>query len=329
MKEYNKNLFNKVNNSLNLLNKNHKIANYEQLFSLYDSVVNNQPNKKKYYFNYNIDNNIINNDYKGNNFISQIIKDKINERKLYLFNHNNDMTKSYNKDQNNINSNNINLAKSQNYKTFITSDYIQSNKVNNEEEQKNIIHVGKSLNDILIKNINDEMINKGILIQRPFSKKKKCVTQQNSKNKNFNNYQMHMDLFSDKMKKEFNNYLKEYKLSQKKTLRSVSKEIADKKAKMTKIIPIYIKGFKKDLIDIFHSRKILDLEYQKLYSKPCVNIEEILHYQNKNGNNEFKKGKIPFYWFLRTVNNPYSKKTKIKQQRPHSGNIFIKFTSDE
>jgi hypothetical protein len=115
MKEYNKYLFDKVNNSLNLLNKNHKIANYEQLFSLYDSVVNNQPNKKKYYFNYNIDKNIINKDYKGNNFISQIIKDKINERKLYLFNHNNDMTKSYNKDQNNINSNNINLAKSQNY----------------------------------------------------------------------------------------------------------------------------------------------------------------------------------------------------------------------
>ena len=171
MKEYNRNLFNKVNNSLNLLSKNHKIVNYEQLFSLYDSVVNNKPNKKKYYFNYNIDNNKINNDYKGNNFISQMIKDKINERKLHLFDHNNDITKTYNKDQNDTNANNINLTKSQNYKTFITSDYIKPDKVNNEKEQKNIIHVGKSLNDILIKNINDEMINKGILIQRPFSKK--------------------------------------------------------------------------------------------------------------------------------------------------------------
>ena len=171
------------------------------------------------------------------------------------------------------------------------------------------------------------MINKGILIQMPVSEKKNLNAKKHFKI-NYNNYETHMEIFEQKMKKEFNDYLKEYKLAQKKSLKSVSKKIADKKEEMTKCIPLYIKGFKKNPIDIFHSRKIFDLDYQKYYRKPSVNIEEILHYQNKNGSNNFKKGKIPFYYFLRTVNNPYDKKS-LSRKRPKSGKIQIEFKEEE
>lgn len=318
MKDNNKGLYNRVRYSLIHIDNNNGNLNHDQLFTLYDSVINNQPKKKNSIFkiNYNINNNYSINDYKEKNLISQIVKDKVNLNKYHLFNHNNNKHTKPN-----------NFINNKDYKTFITNTQMKGN-ITKSKENKKVIHVGKSLNDILIKNINDEMINKGILIQRSFSSRKFNKSDRNIRNQNYNNYETHMELFDQKLKKEFVNYIKEYKLADKKTLRSVSKKIADKKEKITKNIPIYIKGFRKNPIDIFHSRKIFDLEYQKLYNKPCVNIEEILHYQNKNGTNDFKKGKIPFYYFLRTVNNPYDKKKKIIK-RPKSGKIFIEFkTSD-
>lgn len=319
MKDNNKGLYNRVRYSLIHIDNNNGILNHDQLFTLYDSVINNQPKKKNSIFkiNYNINSNYSINDYKEKNLISQIIKDKVNLNKYHLFNHNN----------NNKHTKPNNFINNQDYKTFITNTQMKGN-ITKSKENKNVIHVGKSLNDILIKNINDEMINKGILIQRPFSSRKYNKSDRNIRNKNYNNYETHMKLFDQKLKKEFVNYIREYKLADKKTLRSVSKKIADKKEKIIKNIPIYIKGFRKNPIDIFHSRKIFDLEYQKLYNKPCVNIEEILHYQNKNGTNDFKKGKIPFYYFLRTINNPYDKKKKIIK-RPKSGNIFIEFKTND
>ena len=172
------------------------------------------------------------------------------------------------------------------------------------------------------------MINKGILVQRPFTTRKSYKNRK-IKRKNFNNWENHLEIFERKIKKEFRDYLKEYKLAQKKSLRSISKKIADKKEEMTRSIPIYIKGFKKDPINIFHSRKIFDLEYEKKYNKPEINIEEILHYQNKNGNYNFRQGKIPFYYFLRTVNNPYDKKKRLLKKRPKSENIYIEFNGEE
>ena len=124
-----------------------------------------------------------------------------------------------------------------------------------------------------------------------------------------------MKYFGQKMKKEFYNYLYAYDLAQKKTLRNVSPKLANRRDKIFKKIPIYIKGYKKDPLDIFHQRNIFDLEYQRYYSKPCVNIEEILHNQNKTGENKFKKRKTPFYWLYRTVKNPKLK--KLTQQRNH------------
>ena len=54
-----------------------------------------------------------------------------------------------------------------------------------------------------------------------------------------------------------------------------------------------------------------------------VNIDDLLHYQNKTGDNNFKKKKTPFYFYLRTVNNPFDKKYLVKKGLP--GSFRIKF----
>lgn len=330
-----KDIYNQVRYSLINLNKNNNLLKYEPLFTLYDSVINNKPIKN--FSNYKVANNknflTSRKDLKNKNLINQIIKEKLDHHKVNLFHKNNKyiFIKPIENDEIST-KNNSTIYNPKNMNIFLTNTksntntYIQTTKRNNSENEK-VIHAGKCINDILIKNINDEMINKGILVQRPFTSKR---AHKNTKNprKNFNNWENHLAIFEPKIKKEFEDYLKEYKLAQKKSLRSISKKLAIRKEKMTKSIPIYIKGFKKDNSDVFHSRKIFDLEYQKLYSKPSINIEEIFHYQNKNSNYNFRQGKIPFYYFLRTVSNPYDKKTFFKN-RPNSDKKYIEFNGEE
>ena len=336
MVENSKIVYNKVCYSLKNLEENNKIIKYDELFKLYDSVVNSHSPRKSN--NFKITSNAdsvspINNSQK-NNLIDNIIKDKIIIYKNNLFN------KSNKPKNNNLNKNEKNIIIKKNDKninnhdnnTFLTNTNIKISKKKFIEKETSthksneIIPFGKSLNDILIKNINDENINKGILIQRPTSTKNIYKPQKLIKNSNYNNYQNHMEIFKQTMKKEFGNYLTEYELAHKKKLRSFSKKVADKKEKVIKALPIYIKGYKKNPIDIFHSRKIFDLEYQKFYSRPCINIEEVLQYQNSTGDYNFKEGKIPYYYFLRSVENPFNKR-KLFKKRPKSGNIYITFNN--
>ena len=331
MKVNNKELYNKVHYTLINLNKTNNNIKYDQLFTLYDSVLNSLPNKKSHNLIKNSISNTLTNlkDSKKQNLINQIIREKTNADRINLFHKSNRYNTNIRQEKLD-NSFKYKLNQNINNKTFITNTYIQKYKPKSSGkiiEKEKVIHMGKSINDILIKSINDEMINKGILIQMPISAKK-IKNMRRASVTNYNNYEKHMEVFEKKMRKEFGDYLKEYKLAGKKSLKSVSKKLADKKINMTKSIPIYVKGFKKNSVDIFHSRKIFDLEYQKFYRKPSVNIEEILHYQNKNGYTNFKKGKIPFYYFLRTVNNPYDKKPLFKK-RQKTDKISIEFNEEE
>ena len=326
MTEKEEEIYNKVCDSLINLEENNKSIKYDELFSLYDSVNNTQPNKKSLNFKISFNKNQSPiNDYKKKNLINNIIYEKMRTYRS-SFNHigrsnfvqsikNEEIKIKNNKDNNNQN------------KTFVTNactnTEINIKPSRNLDKLDKDISCGKSLNEILTKSINNEMINKGILIQKPLSLKNNIKSKTFIKFNNYNNYEMHMKTFSKKIKKDFGNYITEYELAQKKSLRNISKKIADKKDKIIKNIPIYIKGYKKDPIDIFHSRKIFDLEYQKHYSKPCINIDDVLHYQNKTGDNNFKKKKTPFYFYLRTVNNPFDKKYLVKKGLP--GSFRIKF----
>ena len=326
MLENNEKLYNKVRYSLTNLEKNTKILKHEELFKLYDSVINNKSIKSS--LNYNINGNFTKSNTKKNNLIDDFIKDEIDYVRTNLFN----QPKFYRsiKSEENIKKN---FDKNKNYesKTFITSPSSKitrgPKKINSyilkENDKNSKDSFGKSLNDVLIQNINDEMVNKGILLQRPFSSTKSHRSELVKRNNNFNNYDMHMNIFDQKMIKEFRNYKYGYELSQKKKLRNFSSKIADKKDKIIKSIPVYIKGYKKDTIDIFHSRNIFDLEYQNIYKKSIINVDEILHNQNRTGEYNFKKRKTPFYYLYRTVNNPAYKKLAKKKKKNEIINIIF------
>ena len=206
--------------------------------------------------------------------------------------------------------------------TFITKmDFIEK-KTLLKKTDKNKILV-KSLNNNLINSIKNEMIKKGMVIKKPLSSKKEFKLEQIPDN-NFNNFNFHMKIFKKRILKEFKQQIKDYESSKKKLLKNVSEEIANKKEFMTKQIPIYIKGFKKNGKDLFHSRKLYDMQYQNRYRKPSINLEELIQNHNQYSTIRFKKGKIPFYHFLRTVNNPYQN-LKVIKKSSNSGSIFIKF----
>ena len=326
MLENNEKLYNKVRYSLTNLEKNTKILKHEELFKLYDSVINNKSIKSS--LNYNINGNFTKSNTKKTNLIDDFIKGEIDYVRMNLFN----QPKFYRsiKSEENLKKN---FDKNKNYesKTFITSPSSKitrgPKKINSyilkENDKNSKDSFGKSLNDVLIQNINDEMVNKGILLQRPFSSTKSHRSELVKRNNNFNNYDMHMNIFDQKMIKEFRNYKYGYELSQKKKLRNFSSKIADKKDKIIKSIPVYIKGYKKDTIDIFHSRNIFDLEYQNIYKKSIINVDEILHNQNRTGEYNFKKRKTPFYYLYRTVNNPAYKKLVKKKKKNEIINIIF------
>ena len=326
MLENNEKLYNKVRYSLTNLEKNTKILKHEELFKLYDSVIKNKSIKSS--LNYNINGNFTKSNTKKTNLIDDFIKGEIDYVRMNLFN----QPKFYRsiKSEENLKKN---FDKNKNYesKTFITSPSSKitrgPKKINSyilkENDKNSKDSFGKSLNDVLIQNINDEMVNKGILLQRPFSSTKSHRSELVKRNNNFNNYYMHMNIFDQKMIKEFRNYKYGYELSQKKKLRNFSSKIADKKDKIIKSIPVYIKGYKKDTIDIFHSRNIFDLEYQNIYKKSIINVDEILHNQNRTGEYNFKKRKTPFYYLYRTVNNPAYKKLAKKKKKNEIINIIF------
>ena len=89
--------------------------------------------------------------------------------------------------------------------TFITKmNYTQKLILDNKE--KKINNLGKSLNDIFIKNIKKEMINIKILIQKPHSSNLR-YTKETPSNNNYNNFEFHMKIFKSKVLKEFNKYI--------------------------------------------------------------------------------------------------------------------------
>ena len=329
MLENNEKLYNKVRYSLTNLEKNIQIINHEELFKLYDSVINNKPVKSS--INYNVNDNLSKTNSKKNNLIDNFIKDEIDYVRMNLFNRNKQPKyyRSIKSEENIIKK--FDKNKKYESKTFITNPNVKMirgpKRINSyilkENDKNSKDSFGKSLNDVLIQNINDEMVNKGILLQRPFSSTKSNRSEFVKRNNNFNNYDIHMNIFDQKMIKEFRNYKFGYELSQKKKLRDFSSKIADKKDKIIKNIPIYIKGYKKDTIDIFHSRNIFDLEYNNIYKKSIINVDEILHNQNRTGEYNFKKRKTPFYYLYRTVNNPAHKKIDKKKKKKEIINIVF------
>ena len=300
----------------------------KELISLFSSSLFNKENEQ------NIDMNLIKdlltkdiNKKNEKNLLNEFINEKVNIKRNTL--NRELLSNSY---PLNNNKNNFNLRlndfdnKNKEKETFLNRMNIIG-KIPTLKKNEKDNNLGKSLNDNLIKNIKDEMIKKGILIQKPLTQHKGFKKEKIPGN-NLNNFDFHIKVFKSRIIKEFQRTIKDFESSQKKVLKNFSEDLAYKKDTMTKQIPIYIKGFKKNGKDVFHSRKLFDMQYQKKYKKPSINLEELIQNHNQYSTFKFKKGKISFYHFLRTVNNPYQN-LKVAPKRINSGNIFIQFKGNQ
>ena len=330
MKNDNKKISERFRHALNnIKNKNNKNQNQNEILSLFSSTIINKGDNQNLKMNFIKD--ILNNDNnkkKGKSLLDAFIKEKVDiNRKTFYKNYNynsvniiNELSES---GQNSIfNDNKIYKVKDSG--TFITrinnikkNNSFKDDKINKKKGNGNF-----SVNENFIKNVKDEMIKKGILIRKPQSSKiryQKGLPYMN----NYNNLELHIDTFKSKIINQLNNYIKYYESAQKKKLRDVSEELSNKKDIMTKSIPIYIKAYQKKGKDVFHSRKIYDVDYQNRYRKPSINLEELIQNQNVYSK-KMKNNKFPFYHFLRTVNNPYQN-LKVMKKSQNRGQIFIKF----
>lgn len=330
MKNDNKKISERFRHALNnIKNKNNKNQNQNEILSLFSSTIINKGDNQNLKMNFIKD--ILNNDNnkkKGKSLLDTFIKEKVDiNRKTFYKNYNynsvniiNELSES---GQNSIfNDNKIYKVKDSG--TFITrinnikkNNSFKDDKINKKKGNGNF-----SVNENFIKNVKDEMIKKGILIRKPQSSKiryQKGLPYMN----NYNNFELHIETFKSKIINQLNNYIKYYESAQKKKLRDVSEELSNKKDIMTKSIPIYIKAYQKKGKDVFHSRKIYDVDYQNRYRKPSINLEELIQNQNVYSK-KMKNNKFPFYHFLRTVNNPYQN-LKVMKKSQNRGQIFIKF----
>ena len=330
MKNDNKKISERFRHALNnIKNKNNKNQNQNEILSLFSSTIINKGDNQNLKMNFikDILNNY-NNKKKGKSLLDTFIKEKvdINRKtfyKSYNYNSVNIINELSESGQNSIfNDNKIYKVKDSG--TFITrinnikkNNSFKDDKINKKKGNGNF-----SVNENFIKNVKHEMIKKGILIRKPQSSKiryQKGLPYMN----NYNNFELHIDTFKSKIINQLNNYIKYYESAQKKKLRDVSEELSNKKDIMTKSIPIYIKAYQKKGKDVFHSRKIYDVDYQNRYRKPSINLEELIQNQNVYSK-KMKNNKFPFYHFLRTVNNPYQN-LKVMKKSQNRGQIFIKF----
>ena len=330
MKNDNKKISERFRHALNnIKNKNNKNQNQNEILSLFSSTIINKGDNQNLKMNFIKD--ILNNDNnkkKGKSLLDTFIKEKVDiNRKTFYKNYNynsvniiNELSES---GQNSIFNDNT-IYKVKDSGTFITrinnikkNNSFKDDKINKKKGNGNF-----SVNENFIKNVKDEMIKKGILIRKPQSSKiryQKGLPYMN----NYNNFELHIETFKSKIINQLNNYIKYYESAQKKKLRDVSEELSNKKDIMTKSIPIYIKAYQKKGKDVFHSRKIYDVDYQNRYRKPSINLEELIQNQNVYSK-KMKNNKFPFYHFLRTVNNPYQN-LKVMKKSQNRGQIFIKF----
>ena len=156
-------------------------------------------------------------------------------------------------------------------------------------QKNNNVSFGKSLNQILINSINDAILKEGKIIN-------KSNDLQNS-------------IIDDKINELMKTYNTKQKILRKKKLKYLSPEVAERETLINAKMPFCIKGYKKSEVDIFHSRNICDLDYQKYYEKEKINMKDILHYQNKYNRKNYLSNKIPFYLYSKSVIKPFNKKS--------------------
>ena len=212
----------------------------------------------------------------------------------------------------NANRNNKNLNP---YKTTTNFKNIQTmnskfDNINISKEynsnKNNKISFGKSLKQILINNIKEIIESKGNIIQK--IKRKNYSTILYRSGYNNNNFDLHKKIFDLKLVELYEKYKKMLTEYRNKRIEELNPTLELKRQEMKIKMPLLIKGYNKKDLDIYYTRDICDLDYQKYYNKNQLNLKDILENHNKNNRREYISGNIPFFLLTKSIYKPTFKK---------------------
>ena len=296
-----------IENFMNKKRTSHKIKITKNL-----SVEKNKEKKKLSFFTLsrNNKNNQRNIDYNKNNIKNNSMPN-INTKALNISQNHISINKSSDIKVNaNRNNKNLNPYKTTtNFKNIQTMnskfDNINISKEYNSNKN-NKISFGKSLKQILINNIKEIIESKGNIIQK--IKRKNYSTILYRSGYNNNNFDLHKKIFDLKLVELYEKYKKMLTEYRNKRIEELNPTLELKRQEMKIKMPLLIKGYNKKDLDIYYTRDICDLDYQKYYNKNQLNLKDILENHNKNNRREYISGNIPFFLLTKSIYKPTFKK---------------------
>ena len=285
----------KIKITKNLLGEKNKENKKISFFTL---SRNNKSNQRNIYYKKNII---------KNNSMPNINTKALNISQNHIsINKSNDIKVNANKNNKNFNP----------YKTTTNFKNIQTNmnskfyNVNISKEynlsKNNKVSFGKSLKQILINNIKEIIESKGNIIQK--IKRKNYSTILYRSGYNNNNFDLHKKIFDLKLVELYEKYKKMITEYRNKRIEELSPTLELKRQEMKIKMPLLIKGYNKKDLDIYYTRDICDLDYQKYYNKNQLNLKDILENHNKNNRREYISGNIPFFLLTKSTYKPTFKK---------------------
>ena len=304
----------KNNDIENVLNTDNILNKINETKNLLGEII--KENKKHVKFNISSNNNNKNNSNPKNLSMPKIISRTQNtsQNQKYL-----------NKAQNKINIDFNNATKKLSpYITSVSFKNIQTGtdtKLDNTtseniSKKNNKVSFGKSLNEVLINNINEAIMKKGSIIQKIKRKNYSSIVYRSGYS-NFNDYDLHKKIFDLKLVEIYEDYQKKQSEYRKQRIEELMPSLELRRQEVKNKIPLYIKGYKKKDLDIFYTRNVCDLDYQRYYTKNQLNLNEILENHNKYNRKDYLSGSVPFFLLTKSVFKPMFRKN-ISQSNIHN-----------
>ena len=304
----------KNNDIENVLNTDNILNKINETKNLLGEII--KENKKHVKFNISSNNNNKNNSNPQNLSMPKIMSRTQNtsQNQKYL-----------NKAQNKINIDFNNATKKLSpYITSVSFKNIQTGtdtKLDNTtseniSKKNNKVSFGKSLNEVLINNINEAIMKKGSIIQKIKRKNYSSIVYRSGYS-NFNDYDLHKKIFDLKLVEIYEDYQKKQSEYRKQRIEELMPSLELRRQEVKNKIPLYIKGYKKKDLDIFYTRNVCDLDYQRYYNKNQLNLNEILENHNKYNRKDYLSGSVPFFLLTKSVFKPMFRKN-ISQTNLHN-----------
>ncbi len=221
--------------------------------------------------------------------------------------------KSSNNDKINTTSKNTNYLKHSEtkveFKNIQTKNSTKSSSTKEFKSKKNNkVSFGASLNQILINNIQNAIVKKGIIIDKIKRKNLSSIIYK-SRYSDKNLIEMHKKIFDKKLIELYQDYEKRMGYYRKQRIAKLMPTFEEIRRENELKIPIYIKGYNKKNLDIFYTRNVCDLDYQNYYNRDQINLNDILQNHNKYNRKDYLSGNVPFFMLTKSVFKPKFRKS--------------------